>query len=107
MSEELLFVRWLAAESSEEEVLAGAEPVMADPDTPWEDAGSWAIDGPAVLMDSAVAGADLGVEYPGGGQPEQAPVQLPPGRWRVRAVHTKNEFAWVGVVQLVAEDGSV
>ncbi|MFJ6185290.1 Imm21 family immunity protein [Streptomyces sp. NPDC092295] len=106
LSEKLLFVRWLAADS-EEELLAGAEAVVADPGTPWEDAGSWATDGPAVLMDSAVAGADLGVEYPGGGQPEQAPVQLPPGRWRVRAVHTKNEFAWVGVVQLVAEDGSV
>ncbi|MET9554556.1 Imm21 family immunity protein [Streptomyces sp. NPDC006645] len=105
LSEELLFVRWLAADS-EEELLAGVDVVVADPDTPWEDGGLWAIDGPAVLMDSAVAGVDLGVEYPGGGKPEQAPVQLPAGRWRVRAVHTKNEFAWVGVVQLVAEDGS-
>ncbi|MFJ3670334.1 Imm21 family immunity protein [Streptomyces sp. NPDC090106] len=106
LPEEQLFVRWLAADS-EEELLAGAEAVTADPDTPWEDCGLWASDGPAVLMDSAEAGVDLGVEYPNGGQPEQAPVRLPTGRWRVRAVHAKNEFAWVVVVQLVAEEGSI
>lgn len=106
LPDELVFVRWLAADS-EEELLAGMEAVLADPDTPWEDGGLWASDGPAVLMDSAEAGADLGVEYPGGGKPEHAPVQLPAGRWRVRAVHAKNEFAWVGVVQLVAEGGPV
>lgn len=37
-------------------------------------------------MDSAVAGADLGMEYPGGGRPDQSPVQIPAGQWRVRAV---------------------
>jgi hypothetical protein len=55
-------------------------------------------------MDSAEAGADLGVEYPSGGRPEQALVQLPAGQFRVRAVHVKGESAWVGVVQLVATD---
>lgn len=104
LPEKLLFVRWLAADS-EAELFAAAEAVLADPDTAWEDGGLWVTDGPAVLMDSAEAGADLGVEYPDGGQPDQAPVQLPAGRWRVRAVHRTGEFPWVGVAQLVAEDG--
>jgi hypothetical protein len=103
LPEKLLFVRWLAADS-EAELFAAAEAVLADPDTAWEDGGLWVTDGPAVLMDSAEAGADLGVEYPDGGQPVQAPVQLPAGRWRVRAVHQTGEFPWVGVAQLVAED---
>lgn len=33
----------------------------------------------------------------------QAPVPLPAGRWRVRAVHTTGEFPWVGLVQLLPE----
>lgn len=56
-------------------------------------------------MDSAVAGVDLGVEHPDGGRPDQAPVQIRAGQWRVRAVHKSGEFPWVGLVQLVAEDG--
>ena len=32
----------------------------------------WTTDRPAVLMDSANAGTDLGVEYPSGGLPDQA-----------------------------------
>ncbi|MEV7559564.1 Imm21 family immunity protein [Streptomyces sp. NPDC089795] len=99
-----LFVRWPAA-YSEAELFAAAEAVLADPGTVWEDGGLWVTDGPAVLMDSAEAGADLGVEYPDGGRPDQAPVLLPAGRWRVRAVHRTGEFPWVGVVRLVAEDG--
>lgn len=104
LPETLLFVRWLAADS-EAEVFTAAAAVLADPDTAWEDSGPWVTDGPAVLMDSAEAGADLGVAYPHGGQPDQAPVQLPAGQWRVRAVHKSGEFPWVGLVQLVAEDG--
>ncbi|TGN74956.1 hypothetical protein E5083_20255 [Streptomyces bauhiniae] len=104
LPEKLLFVRWLAA-SSEAELLAAAEAVLADPDTAWEDGGLWVTEGLAVLMDSAEAGADLGVDYPDGGRPDEAPVQLPAGRWRVRAVHKDSEFPWVGLVQLIAEDG--
>lgn len=104
LPEKLLFVRWLAAHS-EAELFTAAEVVLADPDAAWEDGGLWVNDGPAVLMDSAEAGADLGVDYPHGGQPDQAPVQLPAGQWRVRAVHKSGKFPWVGLVQLVAEDG--
>ncbi|MFD7873648.1 Imm21 family immunity protein [Streptomyces sp. NPDC059766] len=102
LPEKLLFVRWLAADS-EAELFAAAEAVMADPDTAWVDGGLWVTDGPAILMDSAEAGADLGVDYPGGGRPDQALVALPAGRWGVRAVHATDEFPWVGLVQLVAE----
>lgn len=104
LPEKLLFVRWLAVDS-EAELFTAAEAVLADPDTAWEDGGLWVTDGPPVLMDSAEAGADLGVDYPDGGQPDQAPVQVPAGRWRVRAVHKSGEFPWAGLVQPVAEDG--
>ncbi|MFF0715564.1 Imm21 family immunity protein [Streptomyces bauhiniae] len=67
--EKLLFVRWPAAG-------AAAEAALADRDTVWEEGGVWVTDGPAVLMDSAEAGADLGVGHPDGGRPEEAPVQL-------------------------------
>lgn len=95
------FLRWLAADS-EVGLRAAAEAVLADPATDWEECGTWVSDGPAVLMDSAEAGADLGVEYPGGGMPSRAPVPLSAGRWRVRAIHTKaDEGNRVGLVQLV------
>lgn len=97
------FVRWLAADA-EADLLAAADAVLADPATAWEDCGTWQTDGPAVLMDSADAGGDLDMEYPnGGGLPDQAPVAIPAGRWRVRAYHATAEFPWVGVVQLVPE----
>ncbi|MFI8350373.1 Imm21 family immunity protein [Streptomyces sp. NPDC085596] len=99
LPEELLFVRWLAADLGTE-LFEAAEAVLADPDTAWEDGGLWVTDGPAILMDSAEAGGDLGAEYPDEGQPDQAPVQLPAGRWRVHAA----QFPWVGVVRLLAEN---
>ncbi|MEV7260950.1 Imm21 family immunity protein [Streptomyces sp. NPDC093937] len=106
LPEKLLFVRWLAADS-EDELFAAAEAVLLDPDTAWEDGGLWNTDGPAILMDSAEAGADLGAEHPDGGRPGQAPVEIPAGRWRVRAAHRTEEFPWVGVVRLVPEGGPV
>ncbi|MFJ8164186.1 Imm21 family immunity protein [Streptomyces sp. NPDC096136] len=97
--EQRIFLRWLAADS-DAELLAAAEALLSDPATPWEDCGVWETDGPAVLMDSAEAGKDLGVPYPDGrGQPEEAPVVVPAGRWEVRAYHKTGEFPWVGVVQ--------
>ncbi|MEU9303316.1 Imm21 family immunity protein [Streptomyces sp. NPDC048269] len=96
------FVRWLAADS-EADLIAAAKVVLADPTTEWEECGVWETDGPAVLMDSVTAGAELDVEYPdGGGLPEQAPVTIGPGRWTVRAIHTwANEDTSVGLVQLL------
>ncbi|MFG3227359.1 Imm21 family immunity protein [Kitasatospora sp. NPDC048194] len=102
MPEHQAFVRWLGA-NSEADLIAAAQAVLADPTTEWEDCGVWETDGPAVLMDSVTAGADLGVEFPnGGGLPEQAPVPLGPGSWMVRAVHASpTEHISVGVIQLL------
>ncbi|MCX5308157.1 immunity 21 family protein [Streptomyces sp. NBC_00160] len=104
LPERRTFLRWLAADS-DAELLAAAEAVLSDPATPWEKCGVWETDGPAVLMDSAEAGEDLGVPYPDGrGQPAEAPVPVPAGRWEVRAFHKTGEFPWVGVVQLLPAD---
>ncbi|WP_430542035.1 Imm21 family immunity protein [Streptomyces roseofulvus] len=101
LPEHRAFLRWLAADS-EAGLRAAADAVLADPATVWEECGTWDSDGPAVLMDSAEAGSDLGVAYPDGGMPAQAPVPLPAGRWRVRATQTEmGEEGWVGLVHLL------
>jgi len=106
LPERRAFLRWFGA-VSEAGLRAAAEAVLADPATPWEECGTWVSDGPAVLMDSAEAGADLGIEYPGGGLPAEAPVPLPAGRWRVRAVHIKvDEDNRVGLVHLLPAEAS-
>jgi len=103
LPERRAFVRWLAADS-DAELLVAAERLLDDPTTEWEAAGVWETDGPAVLMDSAEAGADLDRPYPDRPElPEQAPVAVAAGRWNIRAVQTTNEFPWVGVVQLAPE----
>ncbi|MGW2015600.1 immunity 21 family protein [Streptomyces sp. NPDC001927] len=105
LPEHRVLLRWLAADS-EAGLKAAAEAVLADPATQWEECGVWVTDGPAVLMDSAEAGAELNVEYPGGGLPAQAPVSLAAGRWKVRAVHAEaDEENWVGLVQLLPAGG--
>lgn len=104
LAEQRVFLRWRGADS-EAELLAAAEVVLADATTPWEECGTWSTDGPAVLMDSAEAGADLNVEYPGGGRPEQAPVPLPAGVWAVRAVQTTvGDRTSVDLVQILSVD---
>ncbi|GGQ93560.1 hypothetical protein GCM10010195_56830 [Kitasatospora griseola] len=107
LPERTAFVRWLAADSAAA-LLDAAQSVLVDPATPWEECGTWITDGPAVLMDSAVAGRNLVEPSPHGqGEPSAAPVPVPPGSWRVRAFHTRaEESVWVGVVQLRAQDES-
>ncbi|MFD7945256.1 Imm21 family immunity protein [Streptomyces sp. NPDC059744] len=58
LPEHRAFLRWLAADS-EDGLKAAAQAVLADPATEWEEYGTWMSDGPAVLMDSAEAGAEL------------------------------------------------
>ncbi|MGW0908347.1 Imm21 family immunity protein [Streptomyces sp. NPDC002853] len=94
------FIRWLSADS-DAELLTAAEQVMKAPGTEWEDCGVWETSGEAVLMDSAVAGSELTTSDPE--LPEQAPIDIPAGRWEVQAAHVKTEDAWVGVVRLVAQ----
>ncbi len=101
------FMRWLAADS-DAELLAATEATLNDPATPWEECGLWETDGPAVLMDSVEAGKNLDLPYPDGrGQPDQAPVFLPAGRWRVRAFHRTDDSPWISVVQLLPEADDV
>ncbi|MFF4234145.1 Imm21 family immunity protein [Streptomyces sp. NPDC001820] len=101
LSEQNVFLRWLAADS-DAELLEAAKAVLDDPAIDWEDCGVWETDGAAILLDSAVAGTDLAVEYPDqGGLPEQALICVPAGRWSVRAFHKTGDFPWVGVVRLL------
>ena len=101
LDEQRIFLRWLAADS-DAELLEAAKAVWSDPATDWEDCGVWETDGTAVLLDSAVPGAELAVEYPGEeGLPEQALISVPAGRWFVRAFGKTGDFPWVGVVQLL------
>lgn len=103
LPEQRAFMRWLAADS-DTELLTVTEAALDDPVTSWEECGTWETDGPAVLMDSAEAGRYLDTPYPDGrGQPAQAPVPLPGGRWRVRAFQKTGDFPWVSVVQLLPE----
>ncbi|MEU6442166.1 Imm21 family immunity protein [Streptomyces sp. NPDC047046] len=98
------FLRWFAAES-EAGLTAAADTALADPATVWDECGTWVSDGPAVLMDSAWAGAELGIEYPDVGELTGAPVSLPAGRWRVRATQAQvDEENCVGLVQLLPAD---
>ncbi|MQT02845.1 hypothetical protein FF041_22440 [Streptomyces jumonjinensis] len=102
LSEQNVFLRWLAADS-DAEFLEAAKAVLDDPATEWEGCGVWETDGAAVLLDSAVAGADLAVEHrEQGGLPEQALISVPAGRWSVRAFHKTGDFPWVGVFQLLS-----
>ncbi|MFD8034366.1 Imm21 family immunity protein [Streptomyces sp. NPDC059717] len=98
------FLRWLAADS-ESGLKAAAETVLADPATRWQKCGTWVLNGPAVLMDSADAGSELNIAYPGGGYPAQAPVPLPAGHYTIRATHTEaDDCNWVGLVQILPTD---
>ncbi|WP_116244700.1 Imm21 family immunity protein [Nocardiopsis sp. FIRDI 009] len=101
LPEHRAFLRWLAADS-ESDLRSAAEDVLADPAARWDECGTWVTDGPAVLMDAAVPGAELNEVYPDGGVPEQAPVSLPPGRWRVRATQAwADPDTCVGLVRLL------
>lgn len=100
LPEHRAFVRWAAADSADS-LFARAVEVLADPTATWHDCGTWTTGGPAVLMDSAYAGAELGTADAFGDLPEQAPVPIPAGRWSVRATYDdRAPRTWVMVVRL-------
>lgn len=94
------FVRWEAADG-EPQLLALARAILGgEVAADWDECGFWMVDGPALLMDSAVSGEEVGRPFPGGGTPSRAPVEITPGRWRVQATWVESERTWVGVVRL-------
>jgi Immunity protein 21 len=97
------FVRWLGADC-EADLIDAAKDLLDHPAVEWEECGIWETDGQAVLMDSVTAGTEVNVAYPDDGvMPQLALISIPPGRWRVRAVHTQaDEETSVGLVQLSA-----
>lgn len=92
------FVRWFGADS-EEDLFATATQGLTDAATAWEDCGTWTCDGPAVLLDSAIAGPDLGHDYPNG----SATIPLDPGMWALQVATYVNaaETASVGLIRLL------
>lgn len=92
------FVRRVSFQS-DEEVLAVAEGVLADPDLRWDDCGTWETRGPAMLMDADLSGVDV-VGFEPDDPPEWTPVPITAGRWRVRAVYADVGDCWLIVVQL-------
>ncbi|WP_405061537.1 immunity 21 family protein [Kribbella sp. NBC_01505] len=92
LPDERMFLRWLAADS-EAELLAAAQVVLNDPEREWESCGVWETDGAAVLMDSAAAGGE---------SEEEAPVDVPAGRWNVLVMDDIEKGpSWLCLVRLV------
>lgn len=91
LPEHMAFLRWIAAES-EAAIRGAASTVLVDPETVWEDAGTWETPGPAVLIDSTLEGAELsGIDglYVEGAALLCAPVPICAGRWQVRACYAE------------------
>lgn len=93
LPDERLFVRWEAADS-EADLLAAAKRRVHD--APWDETLVWDVDGRVVLMDSAWPGS---APEPG----NHLTVDLPPGRYRVRAAYVQEERTWMALVHLQPE----
>ncbi|CAL9547049.1 hypothetical protein SUDANB95_04317 [Actinosynnema sp. ALI-1.44] len=104
LAEQRVFVRWMAADSAED-LVAAAHAALADPGVEWDECGRWDVDGPAVLMDSAFAGAELDLVLGDGSRPARAAVPVPAGRWRVQAAQRTGGDTWVGLVRLLPAGG--
>ncbi|MEU4828542.1 Imm21 family immunity protein [Actinomadura citrea] len=90
LPDERLFLRWAAAESETELVHAAREAVRG---VEWEEELDWDVDGAVVLFDSAWPGA---TPEPG----NHLKIDLAPGRYRVRAAHTRDDRNWMILVHL-------
>ncbi|MGW6062612.1 Imm21 family immunity protein [Streptomyces sp. NPDC055189] len=92
------FVRWHSADS-DTDLLTTAQQALHNPRTQWEECGVWETSGPAVLIDSAVAGTHLATPDPD--LPQQAPVDTTTGRWRIQATHTTNATTSTTIIRLI------
>ncbi|TDD87016.1 hypothetical protein E1293_08695 [Actinomadura darangshiensis] len=90
LPDQRLFLRWVAANSEEELVLAAKEAVRA---FTWDEELAWDVDGPIVLFDSPWAGA---TPEPG----NHLIIDLAPGRYRVRAGYEEAGTNWMILVDL-------
>ncbi|MEV5574683.1 Imm21 family immunity protein [Spirillospora sp. NPDC052269] len=101
LPDELLFLRWAAADS-ESEIVDAARRALHDGVT-WDEDGDliWDVPGTAVLFDSTLAGDEL---EPG----DHLVVDLAPGRYRVRATYIMDDAVWMILVQLqpIEEQGA-
>jgi hypothetical protein len=93
LAPERTFLRWAAADS-EDQLLAAASSALTDPATPWSDFGTWLIDGPVVLFDSAEAGIE---DF----DSVRAPIPLTAGHWHVRAAYVDGPRTSFTLVQLL------
>ncbi|MEU7900300.1 Imm21 family immunity protein [Nonomuraea sp. NPDC049152] len=81
---ERLFVRWAGAHSEAELVAAARRALAEQPD--WDDDEDliWEAQEAVVLFDSAIPGAELEPD-------DRLIIDFEPGRYRVRAIYTKDE----------------
>ncbi|MGS2644212.1 Imm21 family immunity protein [Streptosporangium sp. LJ11] len=93
LPEHNLFVRWIAADSAAE-ILQAAIDVVGS--AQWEEELVWDIREPVVLFDSVHGHDYIGSE-------EHLRVDLPPGRYTVRAAYAQTEAAYMVIVQLVQQ----
>lgn len=90
LPDERLFVRWAAADSESELVDAARHAVHG---VEWQEELDWDVDGAVVLFDSAWPGA---TPEPG----NHLNIDLPPGRYRVRAADKRDDRNRMILVQL-------
>ncbi|MFH9096505.1 Imm21 family immunity protein [Streptomyces albidoflavus] len=104
LPEELLFVRWAGA-GSEGALLTAARATPGDPGRPRHRLGG--VRGLGHRRSCCADGLGRGRHRPGGGAhrgvPDQAPVPLPAGRWRVLAARRTDTDPGVNVVRLTAD----
>ncbi|MDH6189220.1 hypothetical protein M2168_002252 [Streptomyces sp. CZ24] len=104
LPEELLFVRWAGA-GSEGALLTAARATPGDPGRPRHRLGG--VRGLGHRRSCCADGLGRGRHRPGGGAhrgvPDQAPVPLPAGRWRVLAARRTDTDPGVDVVRLTAD----
>lgn len=99
LADELLFLRWSAADSEAELVSAARQAVHHGVTWDEDEDLFWDAPGSAVLFDSTWAGTEL--------EPDNhLLVDLEPGRYRVRATSTKSDTVWMILVQLQPHGGA-
>lgn len=93
LPDEKLFLRWAAANSERELVVAAKRAVHGDIQWDADEDFAWDVHEPLVLFDAALPGMEM---EPG----NHLAVDLEPGRYRVRAASVTDNDTWMILVQL-------